>query len=46
MIPGIEDNMAVLKGKENTGTNVKKEIKQGKPVKQAVAIALNFDRKK
>jgi hypothetical protein len=36
----------LLKGKENIGKNIKTEMKHGKPRKQAIAIALAFDRKK
>ena len=30
--------------KESVGTNIKKEMKAGKPKKQAIAIALNVER--
>jgi hypothetical protein len=33
--------MPLKKGKANIGYNIKKEVKAGKPKKQAVAIALN-----
>lgn len=38
--------MPLAKGKKNIGKNIKKEIKAGKPKKQAVAIALSVSRKK
>ena len=38
--------MPLLKGKKNVGKNIKKEMAHGKPQKQAVAIALAFNRKK
>lgn len=36
----------LLKGKKNVGRNIKKEMAHGKPHKQAVAIALEFERRK
>lgn len=38
--------MPLLKGKKNVGKNIETEMAHGKPHKQAVAIALNFERKK
>jgi hypothetical protein len=37
--------MPLLKGKKNIGHNIKVEEKAGKPKKQAIAIALNVERK-
>lgn len=33
--------MPLYKGKKNIGKNIKKEMKAGKPRKQAIAIALS-----
>ena len=33
--------MPLLKGKKNIGSNIKTEMAEGKPQKQAVTIALN-----
>ena len=38
--------MPLKKGKKNIGRNIKKEIAAGKPRKQAIAIALAFNRRK
>ncbi len=38
--------MPLLKGKRNIGKNIKTEMSEGKPQKQALAIALNVSRKK
>jgi hypothetical protein len=38
--------MPLLKGKQNFSTNIKTEIKAGKPQKQAVAIAYSVLKKK
>lgn len=40
-----EDNMPLLPGKKNIGTNIKTEQNAGKPHDQSVAIALNVARK-
>jgi hypothetical protein len=37
--------MPLLKGKKNVGKNISTEISEGKPRKQAIAIALNVARK-
>ena len=36
----------LLKGKKNVGKNIKTEMAHGKPQKQAIAIALAFNRRK
>ena len=38
--------MPLLKGKKNIGKNIKTEMARGRPKKQAIAIALNFARRK
>lgn len=38
--------MPLKKGKKNIGSNIKTLIGEGKPQKQAVAIALSLGRKK
>ena len=38
--------MPLKKGKKNVPSNIKKLMKEGKPQKQAVAIALEVSRKK
>jgi len=38
--------MPLKKGKKNIGRNIKKEMAAGKPRKQAIAIALAFNRRK
>jgi len=38
--------MPLLRGKKNVSHNIKKEIEAGKPKRQAVAIALAFERHK
>ena len=38
--------MPLKKGKKNIGKNISKEIKLGKPRKQAIAIALSVAKKK
>ena len=38
--------MPLKKGKKNIGHNIKKEMAAGKSQKQAVAIALAFNRRK
>jgi len=38
--------MPLFKGKKNVGRNIKTEMARGKPQKQAVAIALAFERRK
>jgi len=38
--------MPLKKGKKNIGYNIKKEMAAGKPRKQAIAIALAFNRRK
>lgn len=35
------NNMPLKKGKKYIGSNIKKEMKSGKPRKQAIAIALS-----
>jgi hypothetical protein len=37
--------MPLKKGKKNIGKNIKKEMKAGKPRKQAIAIALSVAKK-
>jgi hypothetical protein len=36
--------MPLAKGKKNIGKNIKTEMQEGKPRKQAIAIALNVAR--
>lgn len=38
--------MPLLKGKKNIGKNIKTEMAHGKPMKQAIAIALSVAKRK